>query len=123
MRMAVSVLENLSQSGGWYGYSALPGSPDPFSGQVGHVFYFHNSPGSLALFAAILRASSLLSNLPMTQAVRAARRAALWGLGGPPFCKPFGKCFVSGYRTLEARLLVSFEASTAALQQPLPTMR
>jgi hypothetical protein len=61
--------------------------------------------------------------LPRTQAVRAARRAALWGLGGPPFCKPFGKCFVSGYRTLEARLLVSFEASTAAPQQPLPTMR
>ena len=51
------------------------------------------------------------------------RRAALWGLGGPPFCKPFGKCFVSGYRALEARLLVSFEAGTAALQQPLPTLR
>ena len=75
------------------------------------------------MFAAILRASSLLSNLPRTQAVRAARRAALWGLGGPPFCKPFGKCFVSGYRTREARLLVSFEASAAALQQLFPTLR
>jgi hypothetical protein len=48
-------------------------------------------------------------------------RAALWELGGPPFCN--AKCFLSQYRTLEARLLLSFDTSAASLQQPLPTMR
>jgi len=94
----------------------LSAAPTGLERRCFSFFVWRNSSGNL--LAAILRASSLLSNLPRTQAVRAGRRAALWGLGGPPFCKPFGKCFVSGYRTLEARFLVSFEASTAALQQP-----
>jgi hypothetical protein len=45
------------------------------------------------------------------------------GLGGLPFCKTFSEWFLSGYRTLKAWPLISFDASTASLQQPLPTMR